>query len=275
MDNCMIDDQPHDKARIAASFSQAAQHYDGEATLQRVIGNDLLARVDSLGALPLEGSCVDIGCGTGFLLKQLQQGFDIAPARLTGVDLATGMLAQARQQLPDAHWLCADAEHTGLATHSTALCVSNLAVQWLDRLDDFLNEMNRVLLPGGWLAFTTLGSQTLSEFKTLCRDAGFGPTTNRFIRTHALRASLAASPFHLHQCARTQHSLDYPDALALMRGLKSLGAHHRHAQRRSGCTGRGQLLRLKELSHQRFPHGIPARYDSWCVVLQKPKAQAA
>lgn len=57
--------------------------------------------------MPLAGKMLDLGCGTGrpiaeFLLKR---GFDV-----TGVDQAEGLLALARQRLPQGRWLQARME---------------------------------------------------------------------------------------------------------------------------------------------------------------------
>lgn len=255
-----------DKARIAECFGSAAESYDAAAVLQRQTGRALLDNLRQAAPHVLDSHprCGDIGCGTGFMLEQLAQA-GIAERRLLGIDLAPRMLTSARQRLPQAHWLCGDAEHLPLAAQSLELCLSNLAVQWLPRLDGFLAEAKRVLRPGGWLAFTTLGDNTFSEFKELCRAAGLGETLNRFDNSTALHQAITRSGLTLRSCQRRDFRYDYPDALTLLRKLKTLGAH---SPSRPSTPQRMPLKRLEALASQRFPNGVPARYDTWLLVLQ-------
>ncbi|MGJ8513514.1 methyltransferase domain-containing protein [Carnimonas bestiolae] len=257
---------PLDKARIADCFGSAADSYDAAAVLQRQTGQALLDNLHEVAphAFNDQARCGDIGCGTGFMLEQLARA-GIAESQLFGIDLAPRMLASARRRLPAAHWLCGDAEQLPLASQRLELCVSNLAVQWLARLDGFLAEAKRVLRPDGWLAFTTLGDDTFSEFTRLCRAAGLDSPVNRFTDRSTLRDAIIRSGFAVRSCQRRDFRYYYPDALTLLRNLKTLGAHYHPRQ---ATPQRMPLKHLEALAAQSFPNGVPARYDTWLIILQ-------
>ncbi|MEV4336284.1 class I SAM-dependent methyltransferase [Streptomyces sp. NPDC049590] len=59
-----------------------------------------------LGLLREAGSVLDIGCGTGQLLRRARAGGH--PGRLTGLDPAAAMLVQARRARPDVEWVLGD-----------------------------------------------------------------------------------------------------------------------------------------------------------------------
>lgn len=59
-----------------------------------------------LGLLREAGSVLDIGCGTGRLLRQARS--EGHRGRLTGLDPAAAMLVQARRDRPDIEWVLGD-----------------------------------------------------------------------------------------------------------------------------------------------------------------------
>jgi len=91
---------------------------------------------------------LDIGCGTGRLLRRMQARWPAA--RLTGVDMAEGMVSQARAQTPGARIEQAPAEHLPLPDASVDLVTSTVSFHhWSDQAQG-IREAARVLRPGGW-----------------------------------------------------------------------------------------------------------------------------
>ena len=139
-----------DKRQVAASFSRAAASYDSVAALQRAVGAHLLAQLPA----DLQPRCwIDLGSGTGHFSRHLQQRY---PQGLgVAVDIAEGMLLHARE-LGGAHYhVAGDAERLPLRDGSAGLIFSSLAVQWCADLAAVLREAQRVLQPGGVLAFAS------------------------------------------------------------------------------------------------------------------------
>jgi len=177
---------------VAASFSRAATTYDAVAELQRHAGERLL----SLTPANDYADILDLGCGTGYFSRRLLARF---PAKVTGIDIATGMLTVANLRRPAANilWCAGDAEALPLMPATQALIYSNLTVQWC-QLSSCLKEAWRVLQPGGCFAFTTLGPDTLQELRGAWRKVDRHIHVNRFVSATTIRSAAA---HHGFQCA--------------------------------------------------------------------------
>ena len=90
---------------------------------------------------------LDIGCGTGRLLRRLSARWP--SIRMIGVDLAEGMAAEARGRTPSAAIQLAPAEHLPLAEGSVDLVTSTASFHhWSDQAQG-VQEAARVLRRGG------------------------------------------------------------------------------------------------------------------------------
>jgi SAM-dependent methyltransferase len=136
---------------------------------------------------------LEVGCGTGAFTGPL--AVRIA-GRLTGVDVAPGLLRQAREVLPpNATIVAADIERLPFATAQFDAVVGNAVLHHL-RLDRAVPEMLRVLRPGGRLCFTEpnmLNPQVFLErnVRWIGRLLDNSPDETAFVRWQ-LRRDLAA-----------------------------------------------------------------------------------
>ena len=94
---------------------------------------------------------VDVACGTGVLACAVAQ--QVGPEGLTiGVDINEGMLDIARMKAPDIEWHQAPAEALPLDDESFDSVVSQFGLMYFEDQQRALQEMMRVLRPGGTLA---------------------------------------------------------------------------------------------------------------------------
>lgn len=257
-----------DKRQVAESFGRAAQTYDQAAAFQRTVGNSLLAR---LPAWQIPRAVTDLGCGTGYFTRALQQRYS---QTVLGLDLAEGMLRYAREQSDGAGcWVAADAESLPLRAESQHLIFSSLALQWCPDLAQVLREAKRVLRPGGCLAFSTLVDGSLFELRESWRCVDGFVHVNRFMAQDSLRAVLASAGFARWQCEIEEHVLHYGQLSELTRELKALGAHNLNPGRPGGLTGRARLRALTQAYEQyRNDGSLPATYQVAQVLLFKASA---
>lgn len=253
-----------DKRQVAASFSRAAQSYDGVAGLQRDVGRELLAFLPVLSP----SRWLDLGCGTGHFTRVLAERYPQGSG--LALDLAEGMLRHARPQGGARHFVAGDAERLPLREASLDLIFSSLAVQWCGDFAAVLAEAHRVLRPGGVLAFSSLCVGTLQELRDSWQAVDGFVHVNRFRRFADYQALCTASglqPLTLERQARTLH---FPDLRALTHELKALGAHNLNPGRPGGLTGRARVRALVE-AYERFrqPQGLPATYQVVYGVLRK------
>jgi ubiquinone/menaquinone biosynthesis C-methylase UbiE len=142
------------KQQVAAHWDRRAAHFDEDfghsirtpaerAAWDRIFGLVLLRRTGQ--------EALDAGCGTGFL------SFELAGRghRVTGVDFAPSMIAEARRkataQSQSVRFEEADAEQLPFAPASFDLVISRHVLWTLPHPEAAIDEWKRVLRPGGRL----------------------------------------------------------------------------------------------------------------------------
>jgi malonyl-CoA O-methyltransferase len=252
---------PVDKRRVRRSFSRSAAAYDGRAVVQRTIQDRMLALVSE--AAPRARRALDVGAGTGALLAHLAAARPgLAPA---AVDLAPGMAAAARTRVPGALVAAADAEALPFRSGSFDLVVSTSALQWLERLEPAFREARRVLAPGGVLAVALFGAGTLRELKDAWRAAaGDSARTHRFFSLDEVASALAAAGLAARAVFEEELVEHHPDARAVLRALKAIGATSAVPGAR-GLGGRRATLDMLRAYEERHAtsRGVPV---TWHVV---------
>jgi pimeloyl-ACP methyl ester esterase/malonyl-ACP O-methyltransferase BioC len=261
-------DNHHYKRRVSRSFGQAAQIYDGVATLQRRVGDGLLQRLEALKLQP--GSVLDLGSGTGYCTSRLIQYFP--SARIIALDIAREMLAVACTRIAATQYLpiCGDAEALPFAEGSLDLTVSNLALQWCPDPATAFAQLARASGSGGYLVFSTLGSATLAELKQAWLQVDDKPHVNTFLSTAEWEALLSAAGFEVIALHNELISLFYADVYDLMRELKMLGARNQAEERPRHLTGRQAMSRMIAAYQAAMPdQRIRAGFDVIQIVARK------
>lgn len=256
---------PLDKRRVARSFGEAAGTYDQYAHIQRRVAQDLREWCSAS-----TGPVLDLGCGTGYMAELLAKTFAEEELRLA--DLAQPMVQLAKQKLPAASGLVADAEALPLGEASLGGIVSSLAFQWCHDLRRVAREAYRVLQSDGELVFSTLGPDTLQELKKAWQNIDSYTHVNHFHSPDAVRAALEAGGFARIELQRYSLVAQYDDLMPLLRELKGIGAHNINPGSRPGLTGVRQLRQLEE-AYQAFRDAdgkLPATYDVLLVRAKKP-----
>lgn len=117
----------------------------------------------ALSLVPAPRRVLDVGCGTGYLLRRLARRCPEA-AVLAGVDPAPAMIGAARAAAADGRLTLAAgvAEHLPWPTAAFDLVVSTTSFDhWADQ-GAGLAECARVLAPGGWLVLTDMFSPLMA-----------------------------------------------------------------------------------------------------------------
>jgi malonyl-CoA O-methyltransferase len=255
---------------VRAAFSRSAGAYDARAAVQREVQERVLALLREVA--PGARRLLDVGSGTGALLARLcAERPGLAAA---AVDLAPGMCAATRRAAPRTAVAAADAEALPFRAASFELVVSTSTLQWLPRLDTALAEMHRVLAPGGALALALFGARTLHELRTSWRDARPATDlarTHRFHTRAELEAALREAGFELAGVEEEELVERHPDARAVLRALKDVGASVAVPERGRGLGGRAatlEMLRSYDARH-RGPDGVPATYHVLTAVARR------
>ena len=91
---------------------------------------------------------LDIGCGTGVLLPDLQ---NLSPAEIFGGDIDLEHLEMAKDKSPESHLLGADVHHLPFKAGSFDLVLCHYFLMWTGNPTSALNEMRRVTADDGYV----------------------------------------------------------------------------------------------------------------------------
>ncbi|WDE14237.1 malonyl-ACP O-methyltransferase BioC [Thalassomonas haliotis] len=252
------------RIKIARSFGSASNSYDVSARLQRFSGKHLMPWLPNRNDLTV----LDLGAGTGFFTDILAGSYQ----RVIGLDFSKKMLHFAQSNRDqNIHWLEADAHHIPLQDQSIDLIYSNLMIQWCNPLEDVVQEILRVLKPGGLFIFTTLTDGTLYELKSSWAQVDDDRHVINFKREQELLAMFDKPQSKLlqHQCQDIV--LEYENVLHLAHELKGLGANQVPAKGNKGLAGKDKWQKMTA-SYQDFqePGGVyPATYKVFSGLMVK------
>ena len=250
-----------DRAQLRASFERASAGYEAAAALQARVAAELLERLELFRFAP--SVVLDLGSGTGRVTRELKRRYP--RACVIALDLAPGMLREARRhQWPWRRFVrvCGDALRLPLRDGSVDLIFSNLMLQWCEPLPAALAEVRRVLKASGFFAFSTFGPDTLYELRSAWAQADGYNHVNHFSDMHEVGNALVQAGLMEPVLDVDRIEADYPDVLALMRDLKTIGAHNVTAGRSRTLTGRARLARVQQAYESfRREQRLPATYE--------------
>lgn len=249
---------------IAKSFGSASLSYDVSARLQRFSGKHLMPWLPNRNDITV----IDLGCGTGFFTDILAGRY----AQVIGVDISTKMLNFAKENRNnDISWIEADAYTLPFADNSIDLIYSNLMIQWCDPITTVLDEVLRVLKPGGLFIFTTLTDGTLFELRSSWAKVDNDKHVIDFKTHDELVEVCNSTNSRLLDSHEKDIVLEYENVLHLAHELKGLGANHVPAKSGKGLAGKEKWQKMMH-AYQEFKEQddiYPATYKVFSGMLVK------
>ncbi|WP_299734071.1 malonyl-ACP O-methyltransferase BioC [uncultured Endozoicomonas sp.] len=254
------------KRLIARNFGRAAQSYDAAAVLQhRVAARAMLG----LPTNAVVNRVLDLGSGTGIHSVALADRY--ASALVTGLDLSMGMLQFAQRQHSSCNrvrWCSGDIESLPFASESIDLIFSSLAIQWCS-LERVLDEVSRVLKPGGQFVFSTLSDGSLHELNASWTQAGESGRVNQFAGFSEQQKIIHDSGMRQKSLSLQAEAVYYPDVSTMLRSLKALGVNTVLDGTPNLFTRRKLDELRKTYEHRRVKAGLPLTYQVLYGVLNK------
>ncbi len=241
------------KAFEAAGWSARAGTYDA-----------LMARVTAVAIEPLLDAAavgpgmrvLDVGCGPG----ALSAAAAARGAHVVGVDLAEGMLAEARRRHPSVEFVCADAEALPFDDGSFDVALGAFLVNHLPDAETAIAEMRRVagrIALAAWgpeaeVAFLALPSRAVASLDPGIPD---GPSGERY----ADRDRLAALAGGTVTEVRTTLHVDTLDELweGIRGGTVRTAARLEAASPEALASARAELTRLAEPYRAATGYALP------------------
>ena len=253
-----------DNRRLRRNFSSSADHYDHHAHIQKQVVAALLQFMEP--RCSVQGTFLDIGCGTGSLSYALCQSYPQLRPILT--DIAHGMTVHGRSRIATALAVDAAAEALPFADRCVDMVCSSSVYQWVLDLPGAFSENARILRDGGLFAFALFGRDTLKELKTAYRQAAeaCGSETDHLHELPELSTvhrALIGSGFVQVELQR-QELVEYHGGVAeLLRSLKRIGAGNASPRASRGLASRHLLQNMTDIYRRRYAQDgqIPASYE--------------
>ncbi|WP_243347932.1 malonyl-ACP O-methyltransferase BioC [Parabacteroides sp. FAFU027] len=157
------------KQLIKSRFAKSLQTYEQQADVQKLIAGTLALKAGEY----LPASCdslLEIGCGTGFLTRELVKQVTVKDLWLNDLvdELAlhyTDLSDQIKEQTA-LRFIPGDAEQITFPSEVDCI-MSASAIQWMTDLPRFFKKVNEALLPGGFFIFNTYGPSNFQEIRSL------------------------------------------------------------------------------------------------------------
>jgi len=255
-----------DKKFVKRSFNTSAKTYDQYTSIQKSTITELLDQVN-----PDDFSitrALDIGAGTGNLTEGLIQRFP--NSKIFGCDLADAMLVEARKKTGGQGIFCtADAELLPYKNNSFELVVSSFTFQWLNDWSRAMNEIKKVLKPGGTFSFTVFGSKTFFElrqsFKKACVETGYsgGEPLELSTRKAGIIKNLLSTGFS-DPVIRSYSVIEgYESVYSLIKSIRGMGAKNASNKRNRTPGVRTTLEKMVQIYEKDFKkeNRIPATFE--------------
>lgn len=109
---------------------------------------------------------LDIGCGSGVVARHLISN-GVRPENITGIDVSTGQLANARQMTPGATFIEASADNFDVPPNSFDLVITNTVLHHIDneQLETMLEKVYNALSDSGVYFFVDIDPDHNAEGK--------------------------------------------------------------------------------------------------------------
>lgn len=233
------------------SFDDLARDYDRHDFLVREIDRRMQERLDFIRWRPAR--ILDLGCACGGSRVALKQHYP--EAQWLGLDRSAAML---RRLAASGDAVQADVAALPLPSATIGLVWSNLLLHWLPDIRPVLQEVWRVLEVGGLFMASTLGPDTLKEWRMAFSDAR-APVLS-FADMHDLGDSLCASGFADCVVDREDLTLTYDSWAAMVQELRQSTPASPAAKRRHGLMTPAHWARVEA--------AYPRRGGKWPVTVE-------
>ena len=240
------------KKQVQNNFSRKAGVYEENARLQKRVVMELLSRSGNL-----QGNVLDIGSGTGMIREN---------ARFTPIELdyAYGMCAKSSKTGGLA--VNADAENLPFADNGFNHIISSLTIQWLNDLDKFAAEMQRVLTVGGTFHLSTFGSGTLDELKFAFSYLDNEQHIIKFPSSIFLFAVLKKAGFSAIEIHAQTITYRHNNVMEIVRQMKNIGATYPIERNKKGLVGKRYFAKLDNAYRSKFADSEGKLPVTWNVL---------
>jgi malonyl-ACP O-methyltransferase BioC len=254
-----------DTQSLSHYFSRSASSYHRHAELQREIARVLAERF--LGEFQPQ-SILELGCGTGFLTRQLIDRFPDAP--IDAIDISGEMIRLAQHMLPSprVRWQVADMNQFQ-SDRTYELIASSTALHRGNPIDGLIERVSDHLCPGGKLVAAVMSAGTLSELHQLRQEVAPHKTPLRALPSkEELADCLADAQMTIRDLTTETYQLTFSSPKEFFRSLRRTCFTGGPFSRSSAdVLVRSELNALLRLYQERFASACGGVYATFQVTF--------
>jgi len=257
------------QARTKAKQRAKARGLQADDAVLRAISNQVLERLPLLLIEPKQ--ILDLGCWGADHLDDLAAVYP--EAEITGLELGPSITSLAEQNTDGGkkkNWLNRIAAFGRRSSHKIVtgdphnltfpnerfdLVVSNLCLPFCQKPNAVFSEVARVLKPGGAFLFSSLGPDTLLEYRQRWAAVDEYPHVSGLIDMHDLGDAMLKSGLADPVLDRDELNLDYPSIAALENELQVFGLANTAHGRRKGLISPKKVSNVRNIE-SRFTVGL-------------------
>ncbi|MDH6343001.1 malonyl-CoA O-methyltransferase [Parabacteroides sp. PFB2-12] len=246
--------------QIAHRFSRALSTYDRHAIVQQHICHHLIHLLDKQGRKEFP-RLLEIGCGSAYFTRLLHQYSQVEEWVINDLcpDCEPGI--RSLLQGEEVQFMAGDASHL-LFPGKFDLIASASAIQWIENLPAFIEQIASLLPSGGLFLGNVFAPDNLQEIKELTGQGLSYPTLAEW-------EAWLSPYFHIHHLQEEQNRLTFQHPTEVLKHLKYTGV----TATNSAPWTRKQLERFTDQYLERFscPEGVPLTYRPLYIVAERRK----
>ena len=234
--------------RSVRRASRRAGRFDPQdVILARRCGEELVERLGLLNFVP--EVILDLGCGPGIESQALARCFP--DACVVGLDICPLPL---HPQSSAGKWAPITGNTNALPFSKATfdLVFANLVLPWCDPVVA-LQEVRRILRPGGVVVFSTLGPDTLKEVRAAWEEIDDHPHVHPFADMHNVGDAVLGAGFTEPVVDVDMLLFSYGELRKLVDDLRALGATNAMTGRRRSLTGKNRWQAFADAYHSSAP----------------------
>ncbi len=170
------------KTEVAKGYNAIALGYKGK---EKVFGMSNLYHKRIIGMSKYKGKILDVGCGSGNLLRLLKRG------ELHGIDISEEFCRVARQRVPRAAIRTGDVEYLPYTDNYFDYVFMTAVLEHMEDFSIALKEVQRVLKKGGTFVMSVPNRDWLRYDFYEVRRKKFQPHDDHFFRYDEIHALLS------------------------------------------------------------------------------------
>lgn len=260
----------YQKEKIANNFSKGVENYLSHSQVQKKCADQLLQIAQSYTDSIPKGSILEIGCGTGFITKELLIKFpnhfkDIIDISDEMLKYCAKNLQISEQQKKLIQFRQIDGETLKAEPNTYAAIISSFTIQWFQDIVNSLNRLVNSLQPKGVLLVSFPNDKSFPEWKKMCDELKLPFTRNSLPNTEELVQKLSIPPHKIY-IYEEQCTMTYNNAADFFKSLKIIGA---------GCNLKQEKLsipQMKELinywNNKCHHKNVEVTYDVTFLVIE-------